>query len=91
MFLTLQITFCILSALCALAVLPIGAFFGWIPALICVFGAVIFFMLTTTCKQAHLLRHPEDIIIEKQDDENSEPDDPAKNTETADNATDNNA
>ena len=65
MFLTLQITFCILSALCALAVLPLGIFFGWIPALICVFSAVILFMLTTVCKQAHLLRHPEDAIVEQ--------------------------
>ena len=91
MFLTLQITFCILSALCALAVLPIGAFFGWMPALICVLGAVIFFMLTTACKQAHLLRHPEDIIMEKQDEVPSEIDERTENTETKDGASDNNA
>ena len=52
MLLKFQIIFTILSALCVALILPIGTFLDWIWALICVFGAFIFFMLMRICKQA---------------------------------------
>jgi len=58
MFLKLRIIFCILSALCVAAVLPVGAFLGLTWAIIFVVGAVIFFLLTLLCKQEQEKREP---------------------------------
>lgn len=69
MFLKLQIAFCILSVACVAAILPVGAFYAWKAALVLGFGAFICFMAMNFCKQMHLSRHPEDIIVEKQPEE----------------------
>lgn len=69
MFLKLQIIFCILSVACVAAILPVGAFFDWKIAFVLGFGAFICFMAMNFCKQMHLSRHPEDIITEKQPEE----------------------
>ena len=52
MLLILQITFTILSAVCVAAFMPIGAFFGFIPAIGVALAAVMFFMLMKLCKQS---------------------------------------
>ena len=45
MFQTLRIVFTILSALCVLAVMPVGAFVGLPYALICVAAAFVFYVV----------------------------------------------
>lgn len=45
MLVKLRITFTILSAICAAAVVPVGSFFGLIGALICVVAAIMFFCI----------------------------------------------
>ena len=52
MLLVLQITFTILSALCVAAFVPVGAFWGWMPAIGFALAAVMFFMLMKLCKQS---------------------------------------
>ncbi len=60
MLLKFQILFTILGALCLAAVLPIGTFFSWIWAAVCIFGAVMFYMLMRLCKQANALKENTD-------------------------------
>ena len=67
MFQILQIVFCVLSVACVAAILPIGAFFGWKVALLLGIVAFLSFVAMNFCKQAHLTRHPEDYIPEKQE------------------------
>ena len=65
MFYKLRILFTVLSALCLVALLPMGTFFGlsaFIPTALC---AGIFFFVMLFCKQEQEKREP------KQEDEDS--------------------
>ena len=59
MFLKLRIIFTILSAIFAAAVLPVGAWLGWIPAIACAAVAGICFFVMLFFKQEQLKREPE--------------------------------
>ena len=48
----LQIIFTVLSAVCIAALVPVGAFLGWVWAGICGISAFLFFMLMRLCKQS---------------------------------------
>lgn len=76
MLLKFQILFTILGALCLAAVLPVGTFFSWIWAMVCIFGAVMFYMLMRLCKQANALRANTD---NQKDGEPAPTPDPAEN------------
>ena len=81
MLLKFQIIFTILSALCVALILPVGTFLDWIWALICVFGAFIFFMLMRICKQARETQEqntPTESTPEQRPNENAEALDPNK-------------
>ena len=60
MFLTLQIVFTVLSALCVAAVIPVGALVGWAWAGACGLIALLFFGLTLLCKQSNAQREEKD-------------------------------
>ena len=51
---TLRILFTVLSAVCLVAFLPVGALAGWGYAAICAAGALCFFALMMICKQNQL-------------------------------------
>lgn len=59
MFLKLRIIFTILSVIFAAAVLPVGAWLGWIPAIACAAAAGICFVVMLFFKQEQLKREPE--------------------------------
>ena len=50
MYLKLRIIFTILSALCIAAVVPVGAFLGWIWAGLCAVVAFFFYLVMRICK-----------------------------------------
>ena len=52
MFLKLRVFFTILSAVCIAAVIPFGAFFGWLWAGMTALFAFLFFVLMLLCKQS---------------------------------------
>ena len=54
-----RIFFCILSALCVAAVIPVGAFLGFTYALFFGLGAAVFFALTVFCKNEQEKRNPQ--------------------------------
>jgi hypothetical protein len=45
MFLKLRVTFTILSALCLAAIIPVGTFFDFVPAILCALAGGVFFLL----------------------------------------------
>ena len=51
MFLKLRITFTLLSAVCLAAVIPVGTFWDFIPAIFCVLLAAVFFFAMLFCKK----------------------------------------
>lgn len=51
MYLKLRILFTILSVLCAVALFPIGTFFGLTAAIICFLVGALFAALMVLCKQ----------------------------------------
>ena len=59
MFLKLRIIFTILSAIFAAAVLPVGAWLGFIPAIACAAAAGICFVVMLFFKQEQLKRESE--------------------------------
>lgn len=64
MLVKLRIVFTVLSALCAAAVVPVGTFFGFIGAMICIVAALMFFviMLGFKNKQEALENPPEEKV-----------------------------
>ena len=64
MLVKLRIIFTVLSALCAAAVVPVGTFFGFIGAMICIVAALMFFviMLGFKNKQEALENPPEEKV-----------------------------
>ncbi len=50
MYLKLRIIFTVLSALCVAAVVPVGAFLGWVWAVLCALGAFLFYLFMRICK-----------------------------------------
>ena len=45
MFLKLRVTFTILSALCLAAIIPVGTFFDFVPAILCALAGGVIFLL----------------------------------------------
>ena len=45
MFLKLRVIFTVLSAICLAAVIPVGTFWDFVPAILCAFAAGVFFLL----------------------------------------------
>lgn len=72
MFLKLRIIFTILSAIFAAAVLPVGAWLGWIPAIACAAVAGICFFVMLFFKQEQLKREPEATQTEESSEKTSE-------------------
>ena len=79
MLLFLQITLTILSAICAAAVIPLGAFFDWPWAIGFALGAVLFFVLMLLCKQSRALKEDAQKVPEEKT-ENAENDENGKNS-----------
>ena len=62
MFLALQITLTILSALCVAAVVPVGILVEWGWGAFCAFLAILFFVFMKICKtqvEIDKAKHPE--------------------------------
>ena len=55
----LQVIFTILSAICIAALIPVGAFLGWVWAGVCAISAFLFFMLMRVCKQNRDANEPQ--------------------------------
>lgn len=69
MLLVLQIVFIILSALCAGAVLVVGALLGWGYAGFCILLTLLFLGLSLLCKQSIAIRKAKEEA--KTDEDNS--------------------
>lgn len=61
----LQVVFTILSALCIAAIIPVGAFLGWVWAGVCAVSAFLFFMLMRLCKQSRPADEPQSPVQEE--------------------------